>query len=338
MSVNTSILVVPSSSLSGSLSNCSTPYMDVPSLCPTPGRPEMYGLGIRVGFYIQWLAAVIIEYFDEDDLPDVRFLGALFSAAATTSLVVQLARDRLQPMDIYITLLLAIGIFFFFMPLHVWRILTRCNPNLDPFQLSKEQHGLIYQVCTFVLLATNAGVATWFYTSYLPDLDRSCHQYAFVFGKTDIEDKRYIVFSAMFYICVLIACAVFLLFHPCCRYIVEVDDRHYSRVRRSHIRLLHEARTLVGFAVFGVLVAAIELPINWNHIDDIDDFTTSAQLIPFFLSAGIVLRVWIQHHVRKQANASSDSSSDETSHGRRRREMEDVEIIGEPWPHACLRW
>lgn len=89
---------------------------------------------------------------------------------------------------------------------------------------------------------------------------------------------------------------------------------------------------MVGFAVFGVLVAAIELPINWNHIDDIDDFTTSAQLIPFFLSAGIVLRVWIQHHVRKQANASSDSSSDETSHGRRRREMEDVEIIGEPWP------
>lgn len=205
--------------------------MDVPSLCPTPGRPEMYGLGIRVGFYIQWLAAVIIEYFDEDDLPDVRFLGALFSAAATTSLVVQLARDRLQPMDIYITLLLAIGIFFFFMPLHVWRILTRCNPNLDPFQLSKEQHGLIYQVCTFVLLATNAGVATWFYTSYLPDLDRACHQYAFVFGKTDLEDKRYIVFSAMFYICVLIACAAFLLFHPCCRYIVEVDDRHYSRVR-----------------------------------------------------------------------------------------------------------
>ncbi|KAH7121607.1 hypothetical protein EDB81DRAFT_666474 [Dactylonectria macrodidyma] len=259
------------------------------SLCPTIGRPDMYGLGIRIAFYIQWLAAVIIEYFDEDDLPDLRFLGALFSAAATTSLVVQISRDDLEPMDIYITLLLGIGVFFFAMPLHVWRAVTRCNPNLDPFQLSREQHGLIYQVSTFILLATNASVGTWYYTSYLPDLNRSCHQYAFVFGKTDLEDKR------------------------------------------THIRLLHEARTLSGFAVFGVLVAAIELSIKWNKIKGISDFTTVGQLLPFFLSAGIFIRVVILHHVRKEANAS-DTSSD--SNRRNRRGMEDVEIIGEQWPHV----
>ncbi|KAF7555084.1 hypothetical protein G7Z17_g2462 [Cylindrodendrum hubeiense] len=264
---------------------------DTSSLCPTEGRPDMYGIGIRTAFYVQWLGAVVTEYFDEDDLPDVRFLGAFLSAAATTSLVVQIARDDLAPLDIYITLLLAIGIFFFLMPLHVWRALTRCNPNLDPFQLSKEQHGLIYQVTTFVILVANASVGTWYYTSFLPDLHRSCHQYAFVFGKTDLEDKRYIVFSAMFYITILIACAAFAVFHPCCQYTVAVDDRRYSRVRRTHIRLLHEARTLSGFAVFGVLVAAIELTIDWNHVDGISNFTSMAQLIPFFLSTGIVLRV-----------------------------------------------
>ncbi|KAH7121739.1 hypothetical protein B0J13DRAFT_456637 [Dactylonectria estremocensis] len=259
------------------------------SLCPTIGRPDMYGLGIRIAFYIQWLAAVIIEYFDEEDLPDLRFLGAFLSAAATTSLVVQISRDDLEPMDIYMTLLLGIGVFFFAMPLHVWRAVTRCNPNLDPFQLSQEQHGFIFQFSTFLLLATNASVGTWYYTSYLPNLNRSCRQYAFVFGKTDLEDKR------------------------------------------THIRLLHEARTLSGLAVFGVLVAAIELSIKWNKIKGISDFTTVAQLLPFFLSAGIVLRVMFQHQVRKQANAASETSSDSR---RIRRGMEDVEIIGEPWPHV----
>ncbi|KPM44565.1 hypothetical protein AK830_g2039 [Neonectria ditissima] len=257
----------------------------------------MYGLGIRTAFYIQWLGAVLVEYIEEDDLPDVRFLGAFLSAAATTSLLVRVFREELQPMDIYITLLLAIGVFFFQMPLHVWRVLTRCNPNLDPFRLSKEQHGLVYQASTFALLVTNASVGTWYYTSYLPGLDRDCRQYAFVFGKTDIEDKR-----------------------------------------RTHIHLLHEARTLCGFAVFGVLVAAIELTIDWNNIDGISDFTTVAQLIPFFLSIGIVLRVWAMHLTNKD---DSSDSSDGTVPTRRRRELEDVEIVGEgpwpPWPAQAYR-
>ncbi|KAK7430689.1 hypothetical protein QQZ08_002733 [Neonectria magnoliae] len=297
----------------------------------------MYGLGIRTAFYIQWLGAVIVEYIEEDDLPDLRFLGAFLSAAATTSLLVRVFREQLQPMDIYITLLLAIGFFFFQMPLHVWRVLTRCNPNLDPFRLSKEQHGLVYQASTFALLVTNASVGTWYYTSYLPALDRDCRQYAFVFGKTNLEDKRYIAFTAMFYISVLVACVAVLLFHPCCQF--QEDPRHYSRVRRRHVHLLHEARTLCGFAVFGVLVAAIELSIEWNDIDGISDFTTVAQLIPFFLSIGIVLRVWAAHFTNKGDNSSSDTSDGVPS--RRRRELEDVEIIGEgpwpPWPPEAYR-
>lgn len=201
------------------------------ALCPTTGRPEMYGLGIRCAFYVQWFGAVLVEYIDEDDLPDVRSLGAFLSAAATTGLIIQVAQSKLQTMDIYIVLLLAVGIFFFLIPIHVWRVLTRCNPNLDPFRLSKERHGIVYKFATFLLLVADASVGTWFYTTYLPRLNQSCRQYAFVFGKVDIENKVYIAFTAIFYICILLACACVIVFYPCCQIRTFIDERYWSRVK-----------------------------------------------------------------------------------------------------------
>ncbi|KAI5458938.1 hypothetical protein BGZ63DRAFT_268566 [Mariannaea sp. PMI_226] len=282
-------------------------------LCPAQGRPEMYGLGIRCAFYVQWFGAVIVEYYDEDDLPDVRHLGAFLSAAATTGLIIQIARDDLETIDIYLVLLLAIGTFFFLIPIYVWRVLTRCNPNLDPFVLSKERHGPVYKYLTFLLLVADASVGTWFYTSHLPQLDRDCRQYAFVFGRVNIEEKVYIAFTAIFYICILIACGCLLIFTPCCELRSIIDERYWSRVRRVHIALLHTARTLVGLAVFGVLVAAIELTISWNNINHVDDVDTLSQLIPLFLSALFVLRVWVLHNVNRQQASSSETTVSESS-------------------------
>ncbi|KAI8228128.1 hypothetical protein K4K55_007640 [Colletotrichum sp. SAR 10_96] len=80
--------------------------------CQVQGRSDLYGLGLRVAFYIQWFGAIIVEYLEVADLPDIRLIGLLFSAAAFFGLIVKVTVTTLQPADVYIVFLLAMGIWF----------------------------------------------------------------------------------------------------------------------------------------------------------------------------------------------------------------------------------
>lgn len=62
--------------------------------------------------------------------------------------------------------------------------------------------------------------------------------------------------------------------------------------RKKHIKRLRILRVVSGLVVFTLLVLAIELPIYWNHIDNVTEFETLSQLIPFFLSIGVFFRSW----------------------------------------------
>lgn len=76
------------------------------------------------------------------------------------------------------------------------------------------------------------------------------------------------------------------------------EDIHTSKPslltvpRKKHIKRLRILRVVSGLVVFTLLVLAIELPIYWNHIDNVSEFETLAQLIPFFLSIGVFFRSW----------------------------------------------
>ncbi|RSL50484.1 hypothetical protein CEP53_008782 [Fusarium sp. AF-6] len=170
------------------------------NLCFLPGRPELYGVGIRTAFYIQWLGSLMIEFITEDYLVDMRFISVFSSAAALTALIIGAAQGKLYPLDVYFLLLFAMGFFLFQIPLRTWQLLTRS----------------------------------------------------------------------------------------------------VRRIRRKHIKRLRILRILSGFVVFTLLVLAIELPICWNHIDNVTEFETLAQLIPFFLSIGLFFRTWAMWIIRER--------------------------------------
>jgi hypothetical protein len=75
---------------------------------------------------------------------------------------------------------------------------------------------------------------------------------------------------------------------------------------------LHAMRNFFNIAVFAVLIAAVELTIQWNEVDGINNIDTAAQTIPLILSAGIVIRVLFLLYV----GTEEDSSSDEDEHTR----------------------
>ncbi|ENH74549.1 hypothetical protein FOC1_g10009968 [Fusarium oxysporum f. sp. cubense race 1] len=158
-------------------------------LCSFTGRSDVYGVGIRAALYAQWLGSLLIEYLSEENLADLRFISIFSSAAASTSLVIGVAYNSLQPLDIYFLLLLAMGFFLFQIPLYIWRILTRCQAHLDPFQLSKESHGHFYHLMSLTVLSANVPIGTWYFTSFLPHLDRDCRDVIFILGKVGLETR-----------------------------------------------------------------------------------------------------------------------------------------------------
>ncbi|KAL6854902.1 hypothetical protein ACO1O0_006037 [Amphichorda felina] len=74
----------------------------------------MYGLGIRIAVYTQRFGAVPIghmNHVNETSIPSIRILGILLTVAITLPLIIQIVRQALQAADIYVTLLLATGIY-----------------------------------------------------------------------------------------------------------------------------------------------------------------------------------------------------------------------------------
>lgn len=177
------------------------------AVCQLEPKPDMYGLGIRLAFYIAWFGALLVEAIDETDLADVRFLGVLLSGAEALGLLIQVANTDLRAADIYISLLLASGIFIFLIPLYAWKAVSLCHPYWDPTRWTKERPSPIYRFCHFVLLIGVASLGTWFYTTYLPGLDEGCDQYGFLFSRISVTNNGFIVPNAILSVLILVVCA-----------------------------------------------------------------------------------------------------------------------------------
>lgn len=194
-------------------------------LCSLEGRSDVYGVGIRAAFYAQWLGSLLMEYLSEENLTDLRFISLFSSAAASISLVIGVAYNSLEPLDIYFLLLLAMGFHIFQMPLYIWRILMRCQAHLDPFQLSKESHGYFYHLMSLTVLSATVSIGTWHFTSLLPQLDRDCHDLVFLFGKVNLESQGYSIAGSVFFIGVLVGIGGFIFLNACCT-ITKSSLRH----------------------------------------------------------------------------------------------------------------
>lgn len=95
--------------------------------------------------------------------------------------------------------------------------------------------------------------------------------------------------------------------------------------------MLREYRLLGSLTVFALLVLAIELPIQWNKLDSVNHLDTVAQLLPFLLTLGFMVRTfgihWFHHRFEGGTSSSSDSAGPDPGF-----------TYGDyPWAHR-MRW
>ncbi|KAF0317522.1 hypothetical protein K4K61_007196 [Colletotrichum sp. SAR11_59] len=278
--------------------------------CQVQGRPDLYGLGLRVAFYIQWYGAIIVEYLEVADLPDIRLIGLLFSAAAFFGLIVKVTVATLQPADVYIVFLLAMGIYFFLVPLYIWKALTCFNPYWNPFRWAKEDPSPAFKGLSFTLLLALTALGIWFWCSFVPENPCSSSQCGFFFSCVKLGNKAFVAFNAILCFAILLVCVVVLLLKMGWKIPLWRQRRKKRRIRAVHVMLVKEIKTLSNIAVAATLTAAVELAISWNHIQDVNNISDVVQMLPLFISAGFLVRILFLHFAG--ANESSDSSEEDS--------------------------
>ncbi|KAL9942083.1 hypothetical protein D7B24_008426 [Verticillium nonalfalfae] len=285
-------------------------------LCQAVGRPSLYGLGIRLAFYVQWFGALAAEYIEIADMCDVRLLGLLLSAATLLGLVAQLAAAHLAPIDVYIALLLVTGIYLPLAPLWLWKAATRCHARYDPLRWSRETPSPAFRGLDFALLLALAGLGTWFWTSRVPggddDACRRAHV-GFFFAPVRLGNRLFMAFHALLYIATMLVCAGIMLVKAGWRIPVWQERRRRRKTRRLHIAFIRDVKTLVKLAVLATLTAAVEMTIVWNRIPDVNDVADAAQMIPLVVVIGIMVRAVFLHFAR--AETASETSSGSRSRG-----------------------
>ena len=207
--------------------------------CAFDGNSDFYGLGIRIGFYLQWYSSILASWFAPSEIEGLRFSNSVFIAATFLALVIVTARDvsGLHVVEVYIVLLLTFGFYLFLVPLYIWRSLTRCNPYYDPTRWHAFPVGPVYSVLVFLLIIAVASYQIWFWSVRVLDLNtQGCQEYGFLCAKVRLNEPVFQVLGIITYALLLLFCLINLLRSALIklRLVPEIDwrDRIYSRYIR----------------------------------------------------------------------------------------------------------
>lgn len=169
----------------------------------------MYGLGIRIAFYLQWVGTLFAARIAPREVPGLRLSNSFFISATFLALLIQTSRRTVSSLDIYITLLLTYCAYYFYVPIYAWRFVTGCNPFLDPTRWPLVKATMHYDMFHTPMLIAVSIYQLWFWTTglkSLPTTDTGCREYGFFFAKVPLKDSLFVAVNIFFAIILLLCC------------------------------------------------------------------------------------------------------------------------------------
>jgi hypothetical protein len=270
------------------------------AVCKFQGNSDMYGLGIRLGYYLQWFGAIIAAWIAPTEVKSLRFSIDLFVSASFLALIIITAQDvdSLEPVETYIILLLMFGAYLAIVPIYFWRLLTRCDPYWDPTRWPLVDPGALSANLSLTLLVGVLIFQYWFWFARVPDLDGStCQQYGFLLAQVRLNSKASVVLNVLMYFWLGLVCLYLVVLKA--RHMLGFPAPYENRPKRkisrrhlkAHIELLQNLETWTKLFVAILVTLATELTIDWNEIEGVNSLASAGQAIPFVIGLGAVIRI-----------------------------------------------
>lgn len=179
--------------------------------CHIPVNSGSYGVGIRIAFYLQWFGMIVTSWALESGALNLRLINALTAAATSIGLVLNL--NKLQPVEIYIVLLLTCGTLYFAVPIYLWRLVTCCRPWWDPERWPRVRTGWLFRVLTHSMYGALLSLHIWFWCKGVRErrqvdpkmgTDTECRQYGFLFAQVRLDDRGLVTFNTIMHFTILL--------------------------------------------------------------------------------------------------------------------------------------
>ena len=102
----------------------------MPPVCAIPGTPDLYGMGIRVSFYLLWFFVLIGERCHEHHAQVPRAAELVLAYAVFLGLAMAASGGYLFAAEVYITLLLISTTVYLLVPRHTTDLVAWIRPDL----------------------------------------------------------------------------------------------------------------------------------------------------------------------------------------------------------------
>lgn len=241
--------------------------------CGFQGNNDAYGLGIRLGIYLQWLIAAASSFFLQDGGRSVVGISNCYRLAMFIGLLFITIKhgSDLQASEAAVMFLLGAGGAF----------TTVRAPDLHSGRASTAAVGAAVQV--LIRLALGA-YAVWFFSTGMDGMRHPpCSAFGFLIVKVDLYGWARILFNT------IAACHIFvnvcILMSSC---LVPATRPTAPKPASTNYKAF-----AAGIAVLSVFVTAVELLIRWNHIQGVHQIDSTGQLLPLVVSLGtLVSLIW----------------------------------------------
>jgi hypothetical protein len=182
--------------------------------CEVYGNTDLYGLGVRIGYYLQWLSLLFGAWVCPREVPKLRIANTFYISAIFFALVLQIRDDSLDDVDIYVTLLFTFGPTMYTCIFLAWHIATSYNIHWDLNRHSSvKPAGLLFISLQAGLLIAQFGFQIWFWSVRLGRSSYdSCVQYGFHFGKVRLHDAKFRFFNVGMSLLALLLTTTYIFF------------------------------------------------------------------------------------------------------------------------------
>ncbi|KAL8711233.1 MAG: hypothetical protein Q9220_004378 [cf. Caloplaca sp. 1 TL-2023] len=151
--------------------------------CSHEGNPDLYGLGIRVGIYLQLTTAILAKYFHKQAISENLNANVIFLLAVFIAVITATTGTGLRPEEIVIFIELCFGFLF-----SVLSLLGGRQPSGES-KTSRDDLGRVDMASYFRLSLTTAicVYAVWFWFAGKDRMKIApCSAYIFMFAKASI--------------------------------------------------------------------------------------------------------------------------------------------------------
>jgi hypothetical protein len=265
--------------------------------CGFVGNSDLYGIGIRVGVYAQWLSALLSNHFLSNSREDVHSAYFLFSIALAIATFVITAIYGVYCVffaEVFVLLSLVFGGYF---SVHLFPSKSRARDNYStPWRRGR------LVILSFVYGAMiSYNYWFWFKGRLARFQSTPCGSAIFLFAKFSGDSlHKAVAFYKAFSIILAIyhPLGVFLLLQNNPRLserlqslFARYDAIRSGRVVNRSFMASPKPLLLINCFCLALAVIAVELTLIWNFVSGINSMNSVGQFIPFTVGVGGLVQV-----------------------------------------------